>query len=61
MSPAAAPTDIRFEHRTGEDPVLGIGTTTPRLSWRIPRADADFELGFDLFRMHGCLRYGPEA
>ena len=42
MFRAAAPTDIRFEHRTGEDPVLGIGTTTPRLSWRIPQADPDF-------------------
>ena len=43
MSRAAAPTDVRFEHRTGEDPVLGIGTTTPRLSWRIPAADAGYD------------------
>jgi alpha-L-rhamnosidase len=43
MPSSAAPTPVRFEHRTGEDPVLGVGTTTPRLSWRIPRADADFE------------------
>ena len=42
MSPATAPTDLRFEHRAGEDPVLGIGTTTPRVSWRIPHAPADF-------------------
>src|SRR3954463_9383505 len=42
MSPAA-PTHLRFEHRTGEGPVLGIGTAKPRLSWRIPRADAEFE------------------
>ena len=43
MPRSAAPTPVRFEHRTGEDPVLGIGTATPRLSWRIPQADADFE------------------
>ena len=43
MSRAAAPTPVRFEHRTGEDPVLGIGTATPRLSWRIPQADAEFD------------------
>ena len=40
MPRCAAPTDIRFEHRTGEDPVLGLGTPAPRLSWRIPAADA---------------------
>jgi hypothetical protein len=43
MSRASAPTDVRFEHRTGEDPVLSIGTATPRLSWRIPAADASFD------------------
>ena len=42
MSHVAAPTAVRFEHRTDEDPVLGIGTATPRLSWIVPAADAAF-------------------
>jgi alpha-L-rhamnosidase len=42
MSDVAAPTAVRFEHRTDEDPVLGIGTATPRLSWIVPAADASF-------------------
>jgi alpha-L-rhamnosidase len=42
MGHVAAPTAVRFEHRTDEDPVLGIGTATPRLSWIVPAADAAF-------------------
>ena len=42
MGHVAAPTDLRFEHRTDGGPVLGIGTATPRLSWIIPAADAGF-------------------
>jgi alpha-L-rhamnosidase len=42
MSHVAAPTAVRFEHRTDEDPVLGIGTATPRLSWIVPAADVAF-------------------
>jgi alpha-L-rhamnosidase len=42
MSHVAAPTAVRFEHRTDEGPVLGIGTPTPRLSWIVPAADAAF-------------------
>jgi alpha-L-rhamnosidase len=42
MSHVAAPVSVRFEHRTDEDPVLGIGTTTPRLSWIVPEADVGF-------------------
>jgi alpha-L-rhamnosidase len=42
MSHVAAPTAVRFEHRTDESPVLGIGTETPRLSWIVPEADAAF-------------------
>ncbi|WP_433157211.1 family 78 glycoside hydrolase catalytic domain [Kribbella sp. CA-247076] len=42
MSNLAAPTRLRFEHRTDSGPVLGIGTATPRLSWQIPTADAGF-------------------
>ena len=40
MSNLAAPTSLRFEHRTDAGPVLGIGTATPRLSWQIPTAAA---------------------
>jgi alpha-L-rhamnosidase len=42
MGKVAAPTAVRFEHRTDDDPVLGIGTATPRLSWIVPAADAGF-------------------
>ena len=42
MGQVAAPTAVRFEHRTDEDPVLGIRTATPRLSWIVPAADAGF-------------------
>ena len=42
MGHVAAPTAVRFEHRTDEDPVLGIGTATPRLSWIVPDADVAF-------------------
>ena len=38
----AAPAGVRFEHRTDEGPVLGIGTGTPRLSWIVPAADPSF-------------------
>lgn len=40
MSNPAAPTSLRFEHRTA--PVLGIGTASPRLSWQVPTADAGY-------------------
>jgi alpha-L-rhamnosidase len=40
MSPTcAAPGAPRFEHRTDSGPVLGMGSSTPRLSWTVPRAD----------------------
>jgi alpha-L-rhamnosidase len=42
MPRAAAPAAPRFEHRTDDGPVLGIGTATPRLSWVVPTADPDF-------------------
>jgi alpha-L-rhamnosidase len=42
LSFVATPAGLRFEHRTDPDPVLGIGTATPRLSWILPRADAGF-------------------
>jgi alpha-L-rhamnosidase len=42
MTYVAAPVGVRFEHRTDEGPVLGIGSATPRLSWIVPKADAAF-------------------
>src|SRR6266536_1869 len=42
MSNLAAPTALRFEHRTDTGPVLGIGTASPRLSWQVPTADAGY-------------------
>ncbi|MEV0796824.1 family 78 glycoside hydrolase catalytic domain [Kribbella sp. NPDC050281] len=42
MSNLAAPAFLRFEHRTDAGPVVGIGTATPRLSWQIPTADAEY-------------------
>jgi alpha-L-rhamnosidase len=42
LSFAAAPAGLRFEHRTDDGPVLGIGTGAPRLSWVVPEAGASF-------------------
>src|SRR5690242_7833892 len=42
MSHVAAPTELRFEHRTDDGPVIGIGTGAPRLSWIVPDAGAGF-------------------
>src|SRR3954470_10754871 len=42
MSAIAAPAGVRFEHRTDDGPVLGIGTAAPRLSWIVPAADPSF-------------------
>src|SRR4051794_421166 len=42
MSSIAAPVGVRFEHHTDDGPVLGIGTSTPRLSWIVPAADPAF-------------------
>jgi alpha-L-rhamnosidase len=42
LSFVAPPADLRFEHRTDDGPVLGIGTATPRLSWIVPQADEGF-------------------
>jgi alpha-L-rhamnosidase len=38
----AAPADVRFEHRPGEEPVLALGTARPRLSWVVPEADPGY-------------------
>ncbi|WP_433383993.1 family 78 glycoside hydrolase catalytic domain [Actinoplanes sp. CA-142083] len=42
MPELAAPTDLRFEHHPADRPVLGIGTATPRVSWRVPAAPDDY-------------------
>ena len=42
MSAIAAPAGVRFEHRTDDGPVLGVGTAAPRLSWIVPEADPSF-------------------
>jgi alpha-L-rhamnosidase len=42
MSSIAAPTGVRFDHRTDDGPVVGIGTGRPRLSWFVPAADPSF-------------------
>ena len=43
MATSAAPSVLRFEHRTDRSPVLGIGSSAPRLSWIIDRADPDWQ------------------
>ncbi len=42
MPHATAPTAPRFEHRTDDSPVLGIGTASPRISWYVPEAAPGF-------------------
>ncbi|MGC4941385.1 family 78 glycoside hydrolase catalytic domain [Kribbella sp. DT2] len=42
MSRSAAPTHLRFDHHTATEPVLGIGSAAPRLSWQVPSADEDW-------------------
>jgi alpha-L-rhamnosidase len=49
MPRPAAPVHLRFEHRTDEGPVLGLGTGSPRLSWQVPAADPDYtQSGYEL-------------
>ena len=43
MALASAPTAPRFEHRTDAGPVLGLGASTPRLSWTVQQADPGWE------------------
>src|SRR5690348_5360371 len=43
MTFAAAPTAPRFEHRTDAEPVLGLGSARPRLSWTVPTAEGGYE------------------
>jgi alpha-L-rhamnosidase len=43
MTASTAPSAPRFEHRTDTGPVLGMGVSTPRLSWMMERADPGWE------------------
>ena len=43
MPISAPPAELRFEHHRPDRPVLGIGTVTPRLSWIVPAADAEWK------------------
>jgi alpha-L-rhamnosidase len=40
--PISAPTDLRFEHRTDDGPVLGLGVAAPRLTWIVTDAPAGY-------------------
>ena len=51
MPELAAPTALRFEHLPADQPVLGIGTPAPRISWQIPAAPDDYARG----------TWGPDA
>jgi alpha-L-rhamnosidase len=42
MQRPAAPVSLRFDHRTDNGPVLGLGTGSPRLSWQVPAADPEY-------------------
>ena len=42
MAHAAAPQNIRFDQRTEPSPVIGVGNSTPSLSWSVPTADAGY-------------------
>jgi alpha-L-rhamnosidase len=49
VSFVSAPASVRFEHRTEDGLVLGIGTATPRLSWIVPTADPAFtQVGYEI-------------
>src|SRR3954464_10965524 len=46
MPNLAAPSSVRFEHRTDSGPdsgsVIGLGTATPRLSWQVAAAPTGY-------------------
>ncbi|GIF63578.1 alpha-L-rhamnosidase [Asanoa ishikariensis] len=42
MVRTAAPTPVRFAHRTDDGTVLAVPSRTPSLSWQIPEAPAEF-------------------
>ncbi len=43
MAVSAAPSAPRFEHRTDAGSVLGLGTSTPRLSWTVEHAETGWQ------------------
>ena len=43
--PLPPPTALRFEHAAADGPVLGSGSPTPRLSWRLPHAPEGYRQG----------------
>ena len=61
MSHVAAPTAVRFEHRTDEDPCLGIGTATPRLSWIVPERRCRLRPGGLRGRAHARRERTPRS
>jgi alpha-L-rhamnosidase len=59
MPDLAAPIDIRFDHhRPG---TLGIGSATPRISWRIPAAAADYQQTAYEIEINGEARFAAES
>jgi alpha-L-rhamnosidase len=40
---ASAPSPPRFEHHTDAPPLLGVGTSAPRLSWIVPDAEPGYQ------------------
>src|SRR5580765_1641280 len=42
MPNCSAPTGVRFEQRTDDGAVLGIGVAAPRLTWTVPAAESGF-------------------
>ena len=55
MAVPPAPTNLRFEHHSPGRPSLGIGIASPRLSWHLSDAPADYRQGayeLDVRRAH---------
>ena len=61
MPRAATPAAPRFEHRTDDGPVLGIGNPAPRLSWVVPAADPDFRQDAYEVQVTRAAGSGPET
>src|SRR4051812_35023487 len=49
MPELAAPTEVRFDHRSAGPPAIGVGTRAPRISWQIPAAPDDYvQTGYEI-------------
>jgi alpha-L-rhamnosidase len=59
MARPAAPTPVRFAHRTDAGAVLAVPTSTPRLSWQIP--DAPPEFAATAYELEVTVDGGPPA